>query len=142
MGRKIKHYQELRIRQRVGENGWMKKSKFYLIDEPGRVVTKVLKRQTNPTTVISLQKVPKEKILGEFPQSVAADIMRSQVEPVPKKNGLREFLGLGDKLLSELKDDKKEGIFDALGEINIGSKRKRMLRRGYYDRERKRTASG
>lgn len=142
MGRKTRCYHEVRTRHKVGDNDWMKKSKFYLFNEPARVVSKALKRQHNPTTLISVQKVPKEKILGEFPQSVAADIMKSQVEPQPAKgHALREFLGLGDKLLGELKEE-KEVIFDGLGELNIGSKKKRMLRRGYYDRERKRTALG
>lgn len=90
--------------QKVGK--WVKKSKFYFARSPKEAAS----HYKGPGSIISAQKVNREKLLG-----------------------VRDFLTLGDSLLKELREG--GGLLDQLGEVG----KEKKIKRRYYERRKKET---
>ena len=78
----MRQWFEVRVREKVGPDRWMKKSKFYFAKDTRDAAGKY----KGPGTIMSCTKVGKEKPLG-----------------------IGDFFNLGDKLLKEFAQQNKEG---------------------------------
>lgn len=107
MGRRVWH--ELRVREKVGSDRWVKKSKFYEVRSPGDAVSIYEKHARKTGVDYTIMWCEKDRRHG--PERLAAEMARLQRDIFAEQDGRRrsrlgdvgEFLSLGGQLLSDLK---------------------------------------
>ncbi len=111
-----KGWYELRVREMVSPERWVKKSKFYEVRRPGDAVKIYTKRAKKNGTRFTIMWCEKDR--RHDPERLAVQAARVQrdirAEQRGRRTGLlrdvKEFLSLGSELLQELRQNEKEKV--------------------------------